>query len=119
MTTEGLARLSAYRWPGNVRELENLIERLLVLGSDEPIDADELSSLLPAEPPPALSGATARPAAAVESSLWDQERSLLVQALERTAHNQTRAAQLLKITREQLRTRMKRYGLLPAKPGQA
>ena len=50
-----------------------------------------------------------------QPSLWDQERHLLVQALERSGHNQTRAAHLLKISREQLRTRMKRYGLLPAK----
>jgi transcriptional regulator with GAF, ATPase, and Fis domain len=119
VTPAGLARLSAHRWPGNVRELENLIERLLVLGSDEPIDAEELSNLLPSNPPPSpvpnAADVTAVPGA---SSLWDQERSLLMQALERTAHNQTRAAQLLKITREQLRTRMKRYGLLPSKPGQ-
>jgi transcriptional regulator with GAF, ATPase, and Fis domain len=119
ITSKGLARLSVHRWPGNVRELENLIERLLVLGGDEPIDADELSSLLPGDSPHALSSAPAPVKAPAESSLWDQERSLLVQALERTAHNQTRAAQLLKITREQLRTRMKRYGLLPSKAGPA
>jgi len=46
-------------------------------------------------------------------SLWDQEHALLVQALERSGQNQTRAAHLLKISREQLRTRMRRYGLLP------
>ena len=46
-------------------------------------------------------------------SLWEQEHALLVHALERTYGNQTRAAQLLKISREQLRTRMRRYGLLP------
>jgi DNA-binding protein Fis len=46
-------------------------------------------------------------------SLPEQERRLLVEALERCRQNQTRAAALLKISREQLRTRMKRYGLLP------
>ena len=48
-------------------------------------------------------------------SLWHQERSLLVHALTRAGQNQTRAAEVLKISREQLRTRMKRYGLLPDK----
>jgi two-component system response regulator AtoC len=46
-------------------------------------------------------------------SLWEQEHTLLVHALERTNGNQTRAARLLKISREQVRTRMRRYGLLP------
>ena len=46
-------------------------------------------------------------------SLWQQEKSLLVNALARAGQNQTRAAEVLGISREQLRTRMKRYGLLP------
>src|SRR5262249_36208440 len=116
LAPDGLLRLRAHRWPGNVRELENMIERLLVLGDDDAIDADELAVLLPEEAPQPLVIATPTRPMAGESSLWDQERSLLMQALERTGQNQTRAAQILKITREQLRTRMKRYGLLPARP---
>jgi transcriptional regulator with GAF, ATPase, and Fis domain len=119
ITREGVARLQAHRWPGNVRELENLIERLVVLGDSDPIEAKELASLLPDVQP-----MDARPGdgRAVDSpvigdlSLWEQEHALLVQALERAGKNQTRAAQILKISREQLRTRMKRYGLLPARP---
>ncbi len=120
LTPDGLDRLRAHRWPGNVRELENLIERLLVLGNDEPIDAEELAALLPEGPTPSSGPEGTSPASStppLERSLWDHERSLLVQALERTSQNQTRAAELLKITREQLRTRMKRYGLLPTRPG--
>ena len=114
ITPEGLARLRAHRWPGNVRELENLVERLLVLGGEQPIGADELVGLLP-DAPALASRVVERPAAAVidDLSLWEQEHTLLVQALERADQNQTRAAHLLKISREQLRTRMRRYGLLP------
>lgn len=43
------------------------------------------------------------------------KRRLLVEALKRSGQSQTRAARLLKISREQLRTRMKRYGLLAQK----
>ena len=129
-----LDRLRAHRWPGNVRELENLIERVLVLGDEEPISAEELTELLP-QPgmlTPAggiridsgarSSGEPTRPSPepprppsppAEPPSLWDQERQLLVQALEHAGQNQSRAARSLKISREQLRTRMKRYGLLP------
>jgi transcriptional regulator with GAF, ATPase, and Fis domain len=110
VTDAGLARLCAHRWPGNVRELENLAERLLVLGGDQAIDAGELDALLPATfpPQPALAAAPAID----DLSLWEREHALLVQALERAGGNQSQAARLMKISREQLRTRMRRYGLL-------
>ena len=113
ITPAGLVRLRAHRWPGNVRELQNLAERLLVLGGDPPIDVDELTGLLPDGVP--RIGDRGIPGAPdmTDLSLWEREHALLVEALERTAGNQVRAAQLLKITREQLRTRMRRYGLLP------
>ena len=114
LTAEALNLLRAHRWPGNVRELENLAERLLVLGGGEPIDAAELRGLLPDAPLPDVSVSIAATAAPIieDVSLWEQEHALLVHALERSNGNQTRAAQLLKISREQLRTRMRRYGLL-------
>jgi transcriptional regulator with GAF, ATPase, and Fis domain len=118
ITREGMERLRAHRWPGNVRELENLIERLMVLGDDHPIDAKELVGLMPDDVLPALrTGEQPESGTPVigDLSLWEQEHSLLMQALERAGQNQTRAAQVLKISREQLRTRMKRYGLLPPK----
>ena len=115
LTPEALRLLRAHRWPGNVRELENLAERLLVLGGGEPIGPAELSGLLPDTPVADASASSAPPAAPIieDVSLWEQEHALLVQALERSNGNQTRAAQLLKISREQMRTRMRRYGLLP------
>jgi transcriptional regulator with GAF, ATPase, and Fis domain len=135
VTPAALERLRAHRWPGNVRELENLIERVLVLGDEGPISAEELAELLPQpgmltpaagiriEPAARPAGDSSRPPAPPEPprpaeppSLWDQERQLLVQALDHAGHNQSRAARSLKISREQLRTRMKRYGLLPPKP---
>jgi transcriptional regulator with PAS, ATPase and Fis domain len=115
LTPEALALLRAHRWPGNVRELENLAERLLVLGGEQAIGAAELSGLLPETPVLDIRADAGAPAAPVtdDVSLWEQEHALLVHALERTHGNQTRAARLLKISREQLRTRMRRYGLLP------
>jgi len=110
VTDAGLARLRAHRWPGNVRELENLAERLLVLGGDQAIDAGELDALLPATSPPQPAPAAAP--AIDDLSLWEREHALLVQALERAGGNQSQAARLMKISREQLRTRMRRYGLL-------
>jgi transcriptional regulator with GAF, ATPase, and Fis domain len=113
VSADAWASLRTHQWPGNVRELENLIERLLVLGGDAPIEATELKPLLPDVRPLPVRGMDAQPTPTIDDvSLWEQEHALLVQALERTGQNQTRAARLLKISREQLRTRMKRYGLL-------
>jgi two-component system response regulator HydG len=111
ITEAGLTRLCAHHWPGNVRELENLAERLLVLGGDHVIDAGELDALLPLArtPQPALVPTSAT---IDDLSLWEREHALLVQALERSGGNQSQAARLMKISREQLRTRMRRYGLL-------
>jgi two-component system response regulator HydG len=117
ITAAALERLGGHAWPGNVRELENLVERLLVLGGEGPIQAEELVELLP-DLGPAAPPARPSPAAGPAQngmSLWEQERGLLVQALERSGQNQTRAARLLAISREQLRTRMKRHGLLQLK----
>jgi len=116
ITPQAIERLQTHRWPGNVRELQNVVERLMVLGDDGPIRTSELEGLLPREgavtkrlsedPAPEATPAS-------DLSLWHQEKSLLVNALARAGQNQTRAAEVLKISREQLRTRMKRYGLLP------
>ena len=111
ITDSGLARLRTHHWPGNVRELENLAERLLVLGGEQPIDAGELDALLPRT---ALAHPVLPPSnvSIDDLSLWEREHALLVQALERAGGNQSQAARLMKISREQLRTRMRRYGLL-------
>jgi transcriptional regulator with GAF, ATPase, and Fis domain len=52
------------------------------------------------------------PAAGVD--LEDVERSLVVQALERSGHNQTRAAALLGLNRDQIRYRIEKFGLARA-----
>jgi len=110
ITDDALACLRGHRWPGNVRELENLAERLLVLGDDQAIDAGELNALLPQTRDARATPSTVP--AIDDLSLWEREHALLVQALERAGGNQSEAARLMKISREQLRTRMRRYGLL-------
>jgi transcriptional regulator with PAS, ATPase and Fis domain len=111
--SDAAAKLLLYHdWPGNVRELRNAIERAMIL---------EESSLIT---PPSLPIAISRPdgdaphdvavPTAVPSdglSLEDNERSLLVRALEKTNGNQTQAARLLRVTRDTLRYKMKKFNL--------
>ncbi len=47
LTPDGEQLLTGYRWPGNVRELVNIVERLVVLAGDKPIDADAVRRCLP------------------------------------------------------------------------
>ena len=112
--TEGAAKLlMAHDWPGNVRELRNAIERAMILEEGPAITAASLPIAIarpdgggPLAPPPAggeiLTGGL---------SLEDNERSLLVRALEKTEGNQTQAARLLRITRDTLRYKMKKFNL--------
>jgi DNA-binding NtrC family response regulator len=110
--------LLGYSWPGNVRELKNVIERAMILekGSEiqpsslilRPVGESQTQAALAAGPgSPASAAAASGPAI---SSLDDMERQLVAQAMRATGDNQTRAAELLGITRDQLRYRLKKYG---------
>lgn len=102
--------LMGYPWPGNVRELRNAIERAMVLEEGPRLTTASLALGESAGP-----HAVAAPGTAAvplqEMSLEDAERSMLVQALEKTAGNQTRAAKRLGISRDTLRYRMKKFDL--------
>ena len=106
--------LLAYAWPGNVRELRNVIERAVLLAEHAvlgPEDFDSLrgSGLGAAPAPAAATGGVQLPPDGLR--LDDLERDLIVLALERTHGNQTRAAALLGLHRDQIRYRMEKYGL--------
>jgi DNA-binding NtrC family response regulator len=108
---EAIAAFSRYEWPGNVRELRNVIERAMILEDGDQITAKYLPRGLASDSGVAGSSAKAAdqfclPAAGI--SLERVEMSLVRQALERSAGNQTKAAELLDISRDQLRYRMKK-----------
>lgn len=103
-----------YNWPGNVRELRNVIERALILEDNETITTEYLpGSLLGTIPSHdgVLTGpnSTARFVLPGEGiSLDEAELSFVRQAIERSGGNQTKAAELLGISRDQLRYRLKK-----------
>ena len=101
-TPEAMQRLEAYTWPGNVRELRNVVERAVLLADSNAIGVNDL-------PPELTQPAAATPAG---GRLEEVEKKLLVDALATAGGNQSRAADALGISRHQIRTRMRRWGLL-------
>lgn len=110
-----------YDWPGNVRELRNVIERAMILEDGDEISAKYLPRALSDDAQPQLAASTD---GSVHSShfrlppkgvaLEDVEMSLVRQAIERSDGNQTKAAELLGISRDQLRYRLKKLEELKA-----
>jgi len=114
LSDEARRMLLAHDWPGNVRELRNAIERAMILEESSVIRPGSLPMAI--NPAPA-SVATSRPAlpspgfSDVGLSLEENEKQLILRALEKTGGNQTQAAKLLKITRDTLRYKMKKFKL--------
>ncbi len=110
LTPEAMKLLAAHDWPGNVRELRNAIERAMILEESSLITAASLPIGIGSSEPDA---ATPLPVEIPENgmSLVDNERLLLARALEKSGGNQTQAARLLRITRDTLRYKMKKYNL--------
>src|SRR5436190_734835 len=112
--SEGAAKLLLeHDWPGNVRELRNAIERAMILEEGPSITTASLPiAISRPEGGGPLTGMSLDMAIPADGlSLEDNERSLLVRALEKTEGNQTQAARLLRITRDTLRYKMKKFNL--------
>jgi DNA-binding NtrC family response regulator len=97
--------LQGYGWPGNVRELRNAIERAMLLVDRAWLDPDDFTTLTRTVNPTQFR----LPPEGV--NLEEVERQLLIQALERADGNQTQAASLLGINRDQVRYRIEKFGL--------
>jgi len=110
---EALALLMQYDWPGNVRELENIIEQAITLSNERVISSNDLPSEIKNQ---ALRGTLQEQTAignlSFKQALIEFEKELILSALEKSADVQTRAAQLLGISRRILRYKMHTLGLL-------
>ncbi len=110
--------LLAYSWPGNVRELRNLVERGVLLAEGEtlePVDFDSMRPIAHAASAVVADGPAGVSLPVDGVNLEDVERRLVVMALERTNGNQTRAAALLGLHRDQIRYRIEKFGLAAKK----
>ncbi|HYO82799.1 MAG TPA: helix-turn-helix domain-containing protein, partial [Bryobacteraceae bacterium] len=107
--------LLRYDWPGNVREVRNAIERAMILEdssyltpSSLPMSIVQCEDMLPSR---SAGSAGADPNGTEGISLEDNERMLVTRALDKTNGNQTQAARLLRVTRDTLRYKRKKFNL--------
>jgi two-component system response regulator PilR (NtrC family) len=105
---ECLMILQNYHFPGNVRELENILERAMALCEGEIIEPKDLH--LP-QTTAAITPASPQSLANLNGFLQDQEKELILDALDKTKWNRTAAARLLGISFRTLRYRLKKLGL--------
>jgi DNA-binding NtrC family response regulator len=114
MAQEAMRALMAYQWPGNVRQLENAVERAVALSTGRPeIQAADLPPEIQATPQAATPPFVDFPEEGLDLPHYLQtiERDLIRRALDRTAGNRNKAADLLRIKRTTLVEKLKRIGL--------
>lgn len=92
LTREALAAALRYAWPGNVRELAHAAERLVLLGAEAAVSAEELQAALPRE-----DAASAPPAFTSVVPLREHQRRYAQWAFEQCGRNRTRTAEKLGI----------------------
>ena len=124
LSPKALATLQAYAWPGNVRELRNVVDRAVVLAPGDVILPEHLPPKLlarveeaAAAPPSGILRAASRPApvsdatARLRQEVAEEEKQRILAALAQSDGNQTRAAELLGVSRRTLINRLVEFDL--------
>ncbi len=107
LSEEAVRKLMRYSWPGNVRELRNVIERAVLLSKNCSLSPEDLV-VGPMQVEDETVSVHIPPGGISINTIEEQ---LVRKALAQTGNNQTKAAKLLHLSRDQLRYRMERYGL--------
>jgi DNA-binding NtrC family response regulator len=108
-TTDAIDALSNYSWPGNVRELRNVVERLMLLASDNQVTAEAVRSALPA------TGVSTSIAASGTGPLAERvqnfERETILSELNRHNYHMTNTAKALGLERSHLYKKADQLGI--------
>jgi DNA-binding NtrC family response regulator len=104
--------LTEYSWPGNIRELKNVVERAIILESEDTILLEHLPQEIVAKTGGSGAGPVAFNLPPEGIDIEDVERELIRQALELSEGNQSKAAKKLSLGIDAFRYRMKKFGFL-------
>jgi Nif-specific regulatory protein len=99
----------SHKWPGNVRELENCIERAVLLSNTDTIECVHLPPSLQLREKELDKKERGKLSSVVEA----QERALIIEALEETGGNQTKAARMLGTTKRIMQYKITKLGIYP------
>jgi len=120
LSDDAKAWLTTHDWPGNIRELRNACERAVLLAPGAVIEREHLSIeepkrapgryRSPTTPPPGTMTSSDMPSQ-VRATVAELEKQRILEALDKCAGNQTRAAELLGISRRTLINRLDEYGI--------
>src|SRR5213592_1268348 len=109
LTSETRKLMMDYSWPGNVRQLESAIERAILLCEGDEITVDDLPLEVRQESRPVSEGAFKLPPEGI--SFEEVEKNLILQAMDQTDYNITKAAKLLGLTFRTLQYRLEKFGI--------
>ena len=112
LSVESLQLLTAYSWPGNVRELQNTLERAAVLTDSGVIEPQQLTlHIKSALPVHIFQNHESAQSGSIDERLDDVERSLIIEALNRSGGVQVKAAEILGINQRSMWHRIKKLGI--------
>src|SRR5256884_833374 len=109
LTPETRRMMQDYAWPGNVRQLESAIERAILLCEGDMITPEDLPLEVQQETKGTGPGAFKLPPEGI--SFEEVEKNLILQAMDQTDYNITKAAKLLGLTFRTLQYRLEKFGI--------
>jgi len=111
---EAIAELCRYNWPGNVRELRNIVERLVLLASEDLVRTEDVRLALPKSEDAAVAGAVtvaARGQGTLEERTQEFEREVLLAEIRRHNFHMTNVAKALGLERSHLYKKCQQLGI--------
>jgi len=108
-TAEAIGALEGHSWPGNVRELRNMVERVMLLATEDQVDLQTVDSALPKSSTGTTSAATG--SGALSDRVQVFEREVILAELKRTHHNMSLAAKALGLERSHLYKKAEQLGI--------
>ncbi len=110
MSSEAMQILMKYNWPGNIRELENVIERAIILEEGDTIAIESLPDKLQEQEIEIDKKQVI--AEGLKNTIDQAEKDIILKAFKECAENQYQTAKKLKVSRQNLQYKMKKYRII-------